>query len=490
MKRLVASNICQQVNEATDGEAINLVREQVVELCQCIGEYMEVGKDANENRKTYDYITGLTAEEYVRTYADEDNMAEDLYSNYEEELEKADIEEAEARDAISDYLCESDFYNEEIINAFNEAVKQFLNEHRETPGFLATDKELIDTDSENEVYSASSLLDLNDKKGDVTRVLQVIDYFSRDGAFVYIDGEIVLGEANVPHQKILNDWLMQHNKELLEKKYGDSDNVVRPTITETKYKTGAKSVAFGHIDNGMAFIETMENCTLQEVTNALGDYSKIYHYIRNNKGNFVKRIANRNAKFFDQFDTIESLMKWIKINTNGTSKNEDNIYYTPDIIIAEHKCNCIDVAHFVHQYCLYKHIPNYLAQCGISYLSSVHANELSTAAHVFCVMQINGLWQVAQVDGVEEPSTGICTCVGFVSHSPLESVRNFANAYLNGMSKWLQEDSPDSLQQGRFVRLFTNEIAQQIDKMYLFPSDNKQSDFHSLTNRIPKLIIE
>lgn len=126
---------------------------------------------------------------------------------------------------------------------------------------------------ESGIKDVKELTNNNDNIGDILQCSNEfnIDLGNRTGAFVYIRGNIIVGNANQTHSDLLNKYF--NNENIPAKRIRSSDAIDELEDNE--------SVAFGHIANGMAFIQVLENCDENEVVTALqesGNYKKIYDY--------------------------------------------------------------------------------------------------------------------------------------------------------------------------------------------------------------------
>ena len=129
--------------------------------------------------------------------------------------------------------------------------------------------------------------ELNDKVNDEAKIMDVIDWDSRDNVFVYIDGQIFKGISNESHNDVIHRLLNEPGSRL------------RPNDEEIKQKLGTNDVAFGHIINNCAFIDfPTVGADVNNVVNACQSFDKVYLYEK--KKCVVKRLAMKRLKKADK----------------------------------------------------------------------------------------------------------------------------------------------------------------------------------------------
>ena len=124
----------------------------------------------------------------------------------------------------------------------------------------------------------------NDSVGDVITApenMPDIDAFSRDSAFIYLDGEIILGHDDETHGDIIS--------ETFKTPFGS----YRPDIEDIPHS----QLAFGHIVGRIAFIDICDNCSNEDVAAAIkknDNIDKVYTipYLDNNSYKLL-RLANK-----------------------------------------------------------------------------------------------------------------------------------------------------------------------------------------------------
>jgi hypothetical protein len=128
---------------------------------------------------------------------------------------------------------------------------------------------------------------LNDKVNDETKIVDVIDWDSRDNVFVYIDGQIFKGISNESHSDVIHRLLNETGSRL------------RLSDEEVKKKLKTNNVAFGHIINNCAFVDfPTVGANINNVVNACQGFDKVYLYEK--KKCVVKRLAMKRLKKADK----------------------------------------------------------------------------------------------------------------------------------------------------------------------------------------------
>ena len=108
---------------------------------------------------------------------------------------------------------------------------------------------------------------LNDKVNDEAKIMDVIDWDSRDNVFVYIDGQIFKGISGESHSDVIHRLLNETGSRL------------RLSDEEVKKKLKTNDVAFGHIINNCAFIDfPTVGANINNVVNACQGFDKVYLY--------------------------------------------------------------------------------------------------------------------------------------------------------------------------------------------------------------------
>ena len=149
------------------------------------------------------------------------------------------------------------YQSKELSKVFNDAVTKYY-------------KELFRKKVDN-------LSELNDKPGDIVNIdVKKFDYYNRDKAFLYVDGDIYIGETNETHSDIVSQ-------------YFNKDNQLRPDENDI-----GKEVIFGHIVNNIAFIDASESINPMNISNEIRnelDVKKVYLIPLDNETKLIRLAA-------------------------------------------------------------------------------------------------------------------------------------------------------------------------------------------------------
>ena len=122
-----------------------------------------------------------------------------------------------------------------------------------------------------------NLSELNDKPGDIVNIdVKNFDYYNRDKAFLYVDGDIYIGETDETHSDIVS-------------RYFNQDNQLRPGESNI-----GKEVIFGHIVNNIAFIDASESINPMNISNEIQnelDVKKVYLISLDNETKLIRIAA-------------------------------------------------------------------------------------------------------------------------------------------------------------------------------------------------------
>ena len=135
----------------------------------------------------------------------------------------------------------------------------------------------------------SQYIDIEDNIGDKTLINDKIDLSNRDGNFIIIDGKVITGDDSATHSQLINEYIEKYlnqdiNEDLNEYKVRDTE-MFDQLSNDTP-------IAFGHIVNNTALIETCDNCTIDDAVSVLKEqcnFDKIYEY--DASGDTITRLA-------------------------------------------------------------------------------------------------------------------------------------------------------------------------------------------------------
>ena len=264
-----------------------------------------------QNKTTYSEIVNLSPNTYGKYI---ENTSIDFLSDHYEDVindfmktdDTVDILKSNFPDMTETFI--SDVINDKtFIDRFNKVKEHYVNENDNKPFFNNSDDidddgflmEGIDEEDDGYVDTFQELLDIDDKIGEVTYVENGgnIDWNTREFAFIYIDGNIITGEEQETHSDLLRNYLEE---------IGETDNIPkdmlngdkqysRPSKQRLQRLTNSEDVAFGHVMDSMAFIETLfGNVKAKTVAEACMDelnIEKAYQYDQSQL--LVKRLAKK-----------------------------------------------------------------------------------------------------------------------------------------------------------------------------------------------------
>ena len=265
------------------------------------------GEDYTNNAETYDKLIEVSAEDYYEYLEGAyDDIADQYMYGIEEYMKDGDaVNEDETNfsslvEGILRFAVDTSEFNER----FEEVKDQYLVENEDAPYFNEEEDgfgyEAINETEQKSVKEADELLTLNDSVGMTVYIEdEYIDYDTRDYAFIYADGNIIYGSAGQTHSDLLTEYLQEEGRsEDIPKDMKDRlDNgdvcFSRPSKKRVQRLTNSEDIAFGHVVNDCAFIETMVGSVSQDSVadkcmDELG-VEKVYMYDR--MQSLVKRLA-------------------------------------------------------------------------------------------------------------------------------------------------------------------------------------------------------
>ena len=304
----LARNYDELVAAVGQEEVDNLLRTYAEMMVDVFDEYMYVDPD-DRNGNNCTVYNQLANGYSVREYLDDVVTTEDLVGEAQEHFaddlaDDADLLDLadELRDRLGD-VAETSAVDE----LFDTKLRRFLNDHAKDPGFNTAGEdfvsdvpdEIADIDDDyadhETVDDAADLAELDDTVGELTPVGSRIDYRDRDAAFVYVGGQMIVGEGTDTHNQLINRWLDENGKQTISDDYEKRITFSRPLVKQVQRATGEEAVGFGHIVDDMAFIDVTQNCPVDEVKQAVLEQvdgvTKVYEYITNLNGDYARRLA-------------------------------------------------------------------------------------------------------------------------------------------------------------------------------------------------------
>lgn len=243
------------------------------------------------------------------------NLGYDIYTEFDDDIASDVIDyfdrnltnefEEKFEDFLENYISNEhsvgtydNTYENTYNNSRNNTYNNTFNNTNNEPSLSDIDsyydyEEESEDDKTDPINDTSDLAELDDAVGDTAKLSGDfnIDYPDREAPFVYIDGEIVEGTSDNSHTQVINQWCEENGINPMKEQWK------RQTPDRTMKTINKDCVAFGHIDKGMAFIETCVGVSPDEVLKALkdyGGYDKIYKWSRN--GQTATRLAKLNAE--------------------------------------------------------------------------------------------------------------------------------------------------------------------------------------------------
>lgn len=255
--------------------------------------------DDEMNKTAYEGLSNLDVNDYIDDITNNDLLL-DEYENW-----LSDYNTEDELDVSSD--CVSEMAGEltsktDIEENFDKALNSYASYcERNYSGFGEEDDDItlyLEYNKEdNSVDDWSDLAEVDDKIGEQTNVKDggILDYDTRDGAFVYIDGDVAYGEAGKTHGQILADYMEELGNEdmIPEDLKGNDIARSRPTQSRMRRLVDTDNVAFGHIVDNMAFVEVLETgANENDVAKACKKQLKVDKvYFLDNDNDIVKRLA-------------------------------------------------------------------------------------------------------------------------------------------------------------------------------------------------------
>lgn len=142
-------------------------------------------------------------------------------------------------------------------------------------------------ETENDgLLNVSEVKQLNDSVGETTKFNGHIDFDNRDKCFVYIHpNQLLVSNEGESHTQLLQDWCDKNNIS-----FNSTKSEERLTKQELK-DIDINKCSFGHIVDSIAFIDSLQNVSIDEVTKSLikNGFSKVYNY--NDRAHTIKRLA-------------------------------------------------------------------------------------------------------------------------------------------------------------------------------------------------------
>ena len=112
---------------------------------------------------------------------------------------------------------------------------------------------------ENDEDVPYDLLETLDEPIGTTFCTENLEFTNRDYPFVILEGEIIKGRKGQTHSQLVGEYIKEH--------YSDGPKITKVFRSEAEDaldELGLKEVAFGHVMNNMAFIDSVQNCSVSD----------------------------------------------------------------------------------------------------------------------------------------------------------------------------------------------------------------------------------
>ena len=265
-KELSLDDIKKEIK--TNEKVQEAIKEAFMELCNGYGFYHQFDKWV---------LSHMTEEELKDVNPKKAFSVLSMLRNQFSELINEWFEDADINIVLTEYIMDEVALNidellkndSEVMSKLKDIIQEQADEVIES-GFVAE-------------ISPYTLLKNDDKVGDI---IEIDDNFSvdlgyRDAPFVFLNGNIEVGRESDTHSMLLTRLI--DNEE-------SSPKYIRGE--EAFNMTGDNKLAFGHIVNGLAFLEVVDNVNVNEVVAALidlPDINKVYDYV--DTENYLERLA-------------------------------------------------------------------------------------------------------------------------------------------------------------------------------------------------------
>lgn len=262
-------------------------------IYQFYRDYVQDSLDSGHGQYAFIYMKNeINPNDYVGDMFDEDELKYEYVAIIESDMKSDD--ELNVEDSDFDFItsqmiddaCDSEIFQNNFDNAIESVMIEFEQNREFNDSEDGFENESIDDEEDSYVDNPSELLEHDDKVGDVVYIENdaQIDYDNRDYAFIYIDGEIYYNDtdSSLSHSELLVEYLQEHGEDdnipedMLNGEKADS----RPTKQRLQRLTGGEDVAFGHVMNGVAYVETLvgnvDAETVSKVCKKELDVAKVY----------------------------------------------------------------------------------------------------------------------------------------------------------------------------------------------------------------------
>lgn len=150
-----------------------------------------------------------------------------------------------------------------------------------------------------------------------------LDFDNRDYPFIVLDKSLVIkGKKGQSHTQALHDFMEKHSDEnesyeqASEHLQGGWKRYIAEDVIEDILQSD--TVCFGHVKNKIAFVDTWENCSVEDVANLIQselNVNKVYESTRLGNDFYNKRVARLIPKYNPKLQKMNfEFMKFYKKN--------------------------------------------------------------------------------------------------------------------------------------------------------------------------------
>lgn len=251
----------------------------------------------NFNKKNFENFKKIDFNQFCTDYLNNSTAGNDIAYEINQFVNVDDnpnYQDVNMKD-IQTYINNHEACKKDLDAMFNRFKDQLLQTNWESAGYYG----FSDTDDNGNkpITKASELTKLDDKIGQVSNFTGKIDSYNRDYPFVLIYPDVYLkGKEGEYHTELIQDWCKENNIDMNQSMNDKKEERVTEKDLQDTQKNNNTSYdlnkcAFGHVISNMAFIDTTQGMTIDDIVDKLKEqkFTKIYYFDDNN--NTVKRLA-------------------------------------------------------------------------------------------------------------------------------------------------------------------------------------------------------
>ena len=332
LKRILASlnNLLEQVSEDYLKEELSNYIEQNFDEEAFFNIYFDEN-NPKENIKKLEFkrLVPAIIEEFFSRPHSEDNFFKNLAVNIPENEKDTlfnEVLNTYAKDLISDYS------NTQALGykLSNYVTNYALTNHKD---WFKKEKNNAKKDFDyylkNEKIVPFATLSRADEPIGTKSYSKSLDYDNRDYPFIILNNELLIkGKHGQSHTQALHDFTEKYSKDnetyqqAEEELFGNWKRFVSKDVIENTLKSD--SVCFGHVKNKMAFVDTWDNCSVDDVASLIKselNVNKVYESTPD-FGEWVnKRVARLVPKYNISLRKMNlEFMNFYRRNKNGNKR--------------------------------------------------------------------------------------------------------------------------------------------------------------------------